>query len=150
MQGFDTYITAPSGRIDFIGEGVSLSTGHSLEVKSEYGHDGTGQSQSLTRRVRNLPMTGTVRWTTAHTACMEASTSLFDYIATIEELCGATINIMFNGIPYNNMLVTDAGISLNVDTVDIIQSASLSLTFTEAETKKGKTPYTAKTKVTAI
>ena len=150
MEGFDTYINAPTGRLDLLGHGVSLSTGNSLQVESKFTHDGTGQSKSITRRIRNAAMTGSLRWTVGHVDCVEAGTNIFDYLGHVEELCGQKVTIIFNGVSYKDMLITDTGVSLTIDAVDIISAASLSLSFTESYTPKSKTPYTATTPVNTL
>ena len=143
MNGIDSFITYDGGRLDFLGGQCSLSTGDSLEVKSIYSHDGTGHSQSITRRVRNTALTGSIRWVVDHQDCLEAGVSTFGYVAAVEGLCGKLVTLTFNGQVYSDLLITDAGISIYADSVDIIASASLSLAFTEGYKPKGKTPYTA-------
>lgn len=137
---FDTYIQTPLKRFDFVGRLLQMSTGDSLEVEAKYTHDGTGQSQSIVRRKRNTAMTGSLRWGVSHQDCVGASVSIFDYIAEAEDLCGQLTTIYFNGIAYNNMLITDIGVSLDIDSVDIIGDAQLSISFESGYVKKSATP----------
>ena len=140
----DTYITEilsdnRERRVEILGRSVTFSTGDSLEVKSTYSHDGTGQSQALTRRVRNTALTSTLRWETDH--LRTGDVSLFDYIAEIEGLCGKSVTLTFNGRTYPRSIVRNVGVSCTVDAVDIFSSVSLSLELVEGHVEK-KTPAT--------
>lgn len=137
---FETYIQTSLKRVDFVGRLLQMSTGDSLEVKNQFTHDGTGQSQSITRRVRNTALTGSLRWSVSHQDCVDKGISIFDYTSEIEELCGQLVTIYFNGIAYPSMLITDVGVSINVDTIDIIGDAQLSISFESGYVKKSATP----------
>ena len=134
----DTFITEilkdGSRRIDILGRSITYSTGDSLEVKSRYSHDGTGQSQALTRRVRNTALTATIRWETNHLSTGDIS--LFDYIAEIEGLCGRQIELTFNGRTYPKFIVRNVGVSCTTDAVDIFSSVALSMELVEGYVRR--------------
>lgn len=139
---WESYIITPSGRLEIIGTGVTFSTNDSLEVATRFSHDGTGHSHSITRRVRNTALGASLRWATNHQACVDANVNMFDYLADIENLCGRLITVVFNGTEYKNMLVTNVGCNLSIDTVDIYEGAEVTLSLEEGYIKKKADPYT--------
>lgn len=144
MQPFESYIIYTivvdkkevQRRFDFIGKSLTFSTGDSLEVKQGYSHDGTNQSQSITRRVRNTALGGSLRWVCSHEDCMSEGVFIMDYIAQAEELCGKEAVLTFNGVEYPKFIVRTVGVSANVDAVNIYSDVSLSLEVTEGRVRK--------------
>lgn len=131
----NSYIVIDSAVIPLIGANT-YSTGDGLELSQRYGYDASKRPQSLTHRKRNTALTATIQIGFTPKLCIDAGYQLFDYISSLEDVCGKKADIYWNGRFKGSFVISGVEFSASVDIYSIFPEMSVSLSMTEGFIKR--------------
>lgn len=126
----NSYFQTEAERFDIIGA-VSLSTGDGLEMSERFGYDASRKPQALTYRKRNTALTATIQSAFTPNECINNGLMLFEYISSIEYMCGQKADLFWNGKHKGSFIITSVDVSATVDTFSILSQISISISLTE-------------------
>ena len=126
----NSYFQTETERLDIIGA-VSLSTGDGLEMSERFGYDASKKPQALTYRKRNTALTATIQSAFTPNECINNGLMLFEYISSIEYMCGQKVDLFWNGKHKGSFIITSVDVSATVDTFSILSQISISISLTE-------------------